>query len=407
MLSNKQKEYLQHCNHRWNIKVGATGSGKSWIDYAVVIPKRIMACRGEGAIVMMGNTRGTLCRNIIDPMRGIWGETLVGNLRADSTIMLFGKRVHVLGADNKKHVARIQGMTIEYAYGDEMTTWVRDVFEMLKSRLRCEHSYFDGTCNPDNPQHYIKQFLDSDADAYCQTSTIDDNPFLPPEFVTELKKEYAGTVYYQRFILGLWAAAEGAIYRMFADNPERYIIDTPPQIQMATIGVDFGGNGSATAFICNGITPGFQSVVTLDEHYFKGIQSPQELEHDFIDFVQRCKGKYNVYTAYCDSAEQTLIEGLRWAAVRAHLAIDIVNARKGPINDRIRFYSALMGADRYKIMRHCTHLKEALETAVWSDKDKTKDVRLDDGSRNIDSLDALEYSTEAVQDTVISMIGRR
>ena len=38
-LSDKQKEYLLNCNHRWNIKVGATGSGKSWLDYAYVIPR--------------------------------------------------------------------------------------------------------------------------------------------------------------------------------------------------------------------------------------------------------------------------------------------------------------------------------------------------------------------------------
>ena len=31
-LSSKQTEYLQSCNHRWNIKIGATGSGKAgWI----------------------------------------------------------------------------------------------------------------------------------------------------------------------------------------------------------------------------------------------------------------------------------------------------------------------------------------------------------------------------------------
>ena len=31
-------------------------------------------------------------------------------------------------------------------------------------------------------------------------------------------KEYAGTVYYNRFILGQWAAAGGIIYRPFADR---------------------------------------------------------------------------------------------------------------------------------------------------------------------------------------------
>lgn len=107
-LSNKQRDYLRNCNHRWNIKIGATGSGKSWLDYAVVIPKRIMALQGQGAAVLLGNTQGTLSRNILDPMREIWGELLVGTISSDNTAQIFGRKVHILGADNKKHVARIQ-----------------------------------------------------------------------------------------------------------------------------------------------------------------------------------------------------------------------------------------------------------------------------------------------------------
>lgn len=96
-LSSKQTEYLQSCNHRWNIKIGATGSGKSWLDYAVVVPKRLLALRGQGAAVMLGNTQGTLSRNILDPMREIWGEGLVGTISSDNTALLFGRRVHILG----------------------------------------------------------------------------------------------------------------------------------------------------------------------------------------------------------------------------------------------------------------------------------------------------------------------
>ena len=59
-LTNKQKEYLLHYTHRWNFKGGATGSGKTFMDICVTIPKRLMATRGEGLIVLMGNTRGTL-----------------------------------------------------------------------------------------------------------------------------------------------------------------------------------------------------------------------------------------------------------------------------------------------------------------------------------------------------------
>ena len=184
-LTEKQREYLLNCSHRWNVKTGATGSGKSFVDMIVTIPKRILAVRGEGLIVLMGNTRGTLERNILEPMRSLW-PGCVGEIRSDNTAQIFGKKCYCLGADTKKHVARIQGATFEYVYGDEVTTWSRDVFEMLKSRLRCEHSHFDGTCNPDNPGHWFKQFLDSDADVYQQAYVIDDG-VLPAHVVAELK----------------------------------------------------------------------------------------------------------------------------------------------------------------------------------------------------------------------------
>lgn len=394
-LTDMQRAYLENCNHRWNIKTGATGSGKSWLDYSVTIPKRILATRGEGLIVLMGNTRGTFERNILDPMRELW-PNLVGTIGADNTVKIFGKKCYVLGADNKKHVARIQGATIEYAYGDEVTTWSKEVFEMLKSRLRCQHSHFDGTCNPDSPKHWFKAFLDSNADIFQQAYNIDDNPFLPADAVEQLKREYFGTVYYQRFILGLWYAADGVVYRQFADDPSKYILnDLSGHIpQFATIGVDFGGNGSAHTFICTGFVHGYHEMVVLEEYYRKEIISPAQLEADFVEFVQMCKSKYTIQDASCDSAEQTLIQGLRNALARSRTPLNVMNAEKKPINDRIRALCRLMGAGRFFVMQHCTHLIEALSTAVWDPKHVTEDVRLDNGTINIDSLDALEYSYE-------------
>lgn len=234
-LSEKQREYLRNCSHRWNVKTGATGSGKSFVDMAATIPLRVQAARGEGLIVLMGNTRGTLERNILEPMRSIWPHC-VGTIRSDNTVTIFGKRCYALGADNKKHVARIQGATFEYVYGDEVTTWSEEVFQMLKSRLRCDHSHFDGTCNPDNPGHWFKQFLDSDADVYQQNYVIEDG-VLPDHIVEELKKEYAGTVYYDRYILGLWVAASGLIYPMYQEAVEDVPDGEPEQ---RVLSLDYG-----------------------------------------------------------------------------------------------------------------------------------------------------------------------
>lgn len=103
-LTEFQQEFLRNCNHRWNIKTGATRSGKTYLDCAVTIPKRICAARGEGLCVMLGNTLGTLERNVLEPMRALWGPDLVGLVRTSASgniVQLFGRKVYVLGADNK------------------------------------------------------------------------------------------------------------------------------------------------------------------------------------------------------------------------------------------------------------------------------------------------------------------
>lgn len=394
--SEKQLAFWRGCSHRWNVKTGATRSGKTYMDY-FLIPRRLTAVAGrEGLNVILGNTRETVRRNVILPMVAIYGPDRISNIRTDNSCTMFGQQVFILGADNEAHVNRLRGASIKYCYGDEITTWNQGVFEMLKSRLDKPYSVFDGTCNPDNPRHWFKQFLDSDADIYQQAYTIDDNPYLDPAFVENLKKEYAGTVLYDRYIRGLWVAAEGAIYRPFLDAPDKFIVDDLPQgetVQRVNIGVDFGGGTSAHAFCAVGFTSR-QRLVILDEYHEQRALDPVTLAAAFVDFVRRCKARWIVSDVWCDSAEQTLINGLRQAASTAGLGVNIGDARKRPINDRIRATLLLMGSGRFVILRDCPQTISALKDALWDGKHVTEDVRLDDGTTNIDSLDCLEYAFE-------------
>jgi len=406
MFSPMQKDFWRECTHRWNVKTGATRSGKTYQDY-FLIPKRLLAVSGkEGLSVILGNTRETIRRNILLPMQQLYGPEYIGNLRADNSCEMFGEKVFCLGADSVNRVDRLRGSSIKYCYGDEVTTWHPDVFDMLKSRLDKPYSIFDGTCNPANPQHWFKRFLDSDADIYQQAYRIDDNPFLDPVFVDNLKHEYSGTVLYDRYILGLWVAAEGVIYRQFADHPERFTVREvdPRRVRSAVIGVDFGGGTSAHAFCCTGFTK--DGIVVLDEYREQAALDPTKLETDFVDFVKRCQMRWLVTDVWCDSAEQTLINGLRTAAARNGIGVNIGNAQKKPINDRIRALCLLMGAGRFTICKGCTETAEALKSALWDSKHTTEDVRLDDGTTNIDSIDALEYSFEREIPNLIDSWGR-
>lgn len=237
----KQAEYLRECNHRWNLKGGATRSGKTYLDYRWVIPKRIRDRRGfEGLTVILGVSKATIERNVLLPMRDIYGDVLVGNISSDNTVMLFGEKCYALGAEKITQVSKLRGSSIKYCYGDEVADWSQDVFELLKSRLDHSYSCFDGTFNPKDPLHWLKQFIDSDADVFYQTYSIDDNPFLDAKFVEELKKEYAGTVLYERYILGLWAASEGALFTTYPQytDDESVLFDGIAHIDAAFGGAD-------------------------------------------------------------------------------------------------------------------------------------------------------------------------
>ncbi|MBO5060248.1 MAG: PBSX family phage terminase large subunit [Clostridia bacterium] len=390
-FSEKQQEYFYNATHRWNIKSGATRSGKTYMDY-FVIPKRLRAVSGkEGLNVILGNTKGTLQRNIIEPLQDLWGIKYVSDICSDNTAMMFGERVYCLGADKINQVDRIRGSSIKYCYGDEVVTWHEDVFNMLKSRLDKEYSRFDGTCNPENPNHWFKKFLDSDVDIYLQEYTIDDNPFLPLSVKENLKREYSGTVFYDRYILGRWCVAEGLIYRTLADNPEQFMIDRKdvPRLHSVCCGEDFGGNKSGHAIVCSGIA---DNVLYVTSAKFKKAEgsTPTQLEKWSVDvFEENFRCTDYMLEIYADSAEQVLING-----IREKTRFNVYNAYKTPIIGRIRLLCRLLAAGRVKFIRgECDELIKALSSATWDDK-QMEDVRLDNGTYNNDIIDAFEYSFE-------------
>ena len=406
----KQKEYLVNATHRWNFKVGAVRSGKTFQDKEDTIPRRVRQRKGlDGLCVIIGVTQATIERNVLRPMRDKFGEGLVGYInKGAGTVWLFGEECYALGAEKVNQVAKIQGSSWKYCYGDEVAKWHKDVFDMAKSRLDKDYSCFDGTCNPEQKNHWLKEFLDSDADIYIQHYTIDDNNFLSDIFKENLKKEYWGTVLYQRYILGLWVNAEGLIYKRYADNQEHYrykkeydknnnIILPKGEIM---VGIDYGGTSSGHSFVATLITYDCKKLIALASERHFGDIDPKKLEDLQVDFIKKVQYKYgNVDYVYPDSAEQVLIRGIKNRLVKEGIYATVKPAKKERIKDRIDCERIMFAYDMIFFMEDdCETLEEALASALWK-KEKThvtegEDERLDDGSTDIDSLDAFEYSFE-------------
>lgn len=402
LLSDKQQEYIVDANHRLNFKRGARRCGKSYLDYLYIIPQSIVERKGlAGLNFIFGVSKSTIERNVLQPMRELYGKDLVGYINNKNIAIIFNEEVHCLGCEKVSQVSKIQGTSAKFVYGDEVAKWNKEVFYMILGSLDKPYSIFHGSLNPESNSHWLKkEFLDvrdeKNLDIYEQHYTIFDNPFLPKEFVDSLCKEYAGTVYYDRLILGEWKNAEGLIYKTFANNKSEHIVNEyPKDLFKVIIGVDFGGNGSKTAFVCSGVSRNYETLFILKSERVMENTSPTELEKRFIKFAKECQETFKLpLEIRCDSAEQILIAGIKNAVIRSGLRASVFNAFKKPINDRIMFLIKLFGLKKVKIYKDCKSVIDALEEASYVND--SSDERLDNGTTDIDTIDALEYSFEPV-----------
>ena len=116
-LTNKQKEFIRNGNHRYNIKVGATRSGKTFLDILYTIPKRLRERHGlAGLNVILGVSKSTIQRNVIEPLQELYGVNLVGDIKSDNIATIFGEQVYCLGAEKVNQVSKIRGSSIKYCY---------------------------------------------------------------------------------------------------------------------------------------------------------------------------------------------------------------------------------------------------------------------------------------------------
>lgn len=414
-ISEKQRQILAFPFTTYDALIcdGAIRSGKTALMMLGFVDDA-MRRYDRQRFAICGKTVDSAVKNIVQPyLATVWVRERYRLTwrRSDKLLIVSdGRRENVFeifGGKDEASFMLIQGRTLAGVLLDEVALQPRSFVEQALARCSVAGSKFWFNCNPGSPGHWFYQEWVSRAkerNALRLHFQLEDNPALDEKIIRRYHSLYTG-VFYKRYIKGLWVAAEGTVYAQFADDPEAFLLDRAPAIARAVIGVDFGGTGSAHSFTLTGFTPGYRDVILLDEWYHdnrkQGRLSPAQLDAAFTGFVRRAQARYRVAEAFCDSAEQTLIQGLTVAAVRERLPIAVRNARKGPINDRIAFYNSLMAQGRFKVLRHCTAAIDALASAVYDSRKPGEDVRLDDGSTNIDSLDSLEYSTEHVQNDIL------
>lgn len=382
LLSQKQLEFARYANHRWNFKGGATRSGKTYLDFKWIIPLRIRERAGkDGLAVILGVTKSTIERNVLEPMRNLYGDKLVGTISSDNTAWIFGEKCYCLGAEKVSQVSKIRGASIKYCYGDEVADWSEEVFALLKSRLDKKYSCFDGTYNPQYPNHWLKKFLDSNADIFSQVYTIDDNPFLPPSFVENLKKEYAGTVFYDRYILGKWTLAEGLVYPMFGDS---CIVQDIPDTGDFYISIDYGTHNPFSAGLwCVTKT----EAVRIGEYYYCGREERKEkTPEEYYSEVKRLAGGRDIKCLIVDPSADAFI-----ATVKKHHDFKV----RGAVNDvlpGIQTTAEMIASGKLKIHESCEDAIREFGLYRWDEKAESDRVV----KENDHAMDEIRYMVMTV-----------
>lgn len=411
MISNKQKKILAFPYSRYDALIcdGAVRSGKTSIMMWAFVRWAMENFSGQ-RFGVCGRTVDSCTKNIIVPFTAmsLAKERYIIRWRRGDKVMevrcgAVTNYFEVFGGKDEASYTLIQGRTLAGVLLDEVVLMPRSFVEQALARCSVDGARLWFSCNPGSPHHWFYQEWikrSRERNALYLHFEMTDNPGLSKRTLERYENMYAG-IFYDRYVRGLWVAAEGIVYKDFANDTEKYLIGDPLEwakqngtsFSIISIGVDFGGTKSATKFQATGITKDFR-VVALEEEYIKNEEiDPNALNRRFATFCQLITSKYGYSQTRADSAETVLIRGLDHTAKKMHLGTQVKNAMKLQITDRIRLVVLLMKQGRFKVSRNCPHLIDAMQTAIY-DPDKFEDERLDDGTSDIDSLDAFEYSIE-------------
>lgn len=411
MISEKQRKILAFPYSKYDALIcdGAVRSGKTSIMMWAFVRWAMENFSGQ-RFGICGKTVDSASKNIVVPFTSmsLAKERYILRWRRSDKILEVRRGAvtnyfEVFGGKDESSYALIQGRTLAGVLLDEVVLMPRSFVEQALTRCSVDGAKLWFSCNPGSPHHWfytewIKRHEERNA-LYLHFE-MTDNPGLTQKTLERYENMFAG-IFYDRYVRGLWVAAEGVVYSDFANNTEKYLIDDPlewakqndTRFSTISLGVDFGGTKSATKFQAVGITPRYE-VVALEEEYLTGNElDPDALNRRFETFVRAINVKYGRGQTRADNAETVLIRGLAHTAQAKQLGTQVKNALKLPIVDRIRLVVLLMKQGRFLVSRNCPHLIDALQTAIY-DPDKFEDERLDDGTSDIDSLDALEYSIE-------------
>lgn len=390
------------------IAEGAIRAGKTIVGSLSYILWSMSTFKNQQFIIS-GKTIGSLRRNVITPLKDILyarGYNLFERKNENVLVVSDGKNRNtyfLFGGRDERSQDLVQGITAAGAFLDEVALMPQSFVEQVLARCSVEGSKLWFNCNPEGPSHwfYINHVLKYKEHKYVRIHfNIEDNLSLSEDIVERYKNMFTG-IFYERFILGKWAFADGVIYDCYTEAKNTYTEANKKDVLPISILENDIINGGAPFYGCDyGIynpqvyLEGYKIRKPNDpipyfyienEYYYDGRKSMKqktdsEYVSDFISFVDNKRYKQVII----DPSASSLI-----AAMRSE-GIEVMKA-KNDVNDGIRIVYELMASGHILINKdRCKNLISELGLYIWNEKKTDRGID-EPVKQNDHCCDALRY----------------
>ena len=361
IFSPKQLESLRDSDAKINIWQGAVRSGKTFISLWRFLKEICMDKKSsEGEFALVARTYDSIKRNLVPLLYEMIGYDLQYYI-GKREMYIWGRKIHLIGADDERAESKIRGATFLGAYVDEATLIPEGFFKMLVSRCSMKGARIFATTNPDSPFHWLKtEFIDDNPDVKHWAFTLEDNPQLDEETKNYLVRQYRG-LWYNRFIQGHWVQASGAIYDFF-DSAIHVIKHIPAPSAYSIVGIDYGTT-NPTAFVMVSFNPLRYPNMWVEKEYMWDSKQRQRQKTDSEyaqDLKQFISGK-RIDGIYLDPSAASFRTELYRLSIKPRYA-------ENEVMEGIRYVANLFVSGTIKICDTCPELIKEMQSYVWDPK---------------------------------------
>lgn len=360
---------------------GAVRSGKTLCMGLSFVLWAFSAFRGR-SLAICGKTIRGVRRNLITELTPLLlelGFTVEDKVSQNLLVLARGNRenrFYLFGGRDEGAASLIQGMTLAGVLLDEVALMPHSFVEQALARCSVAGAKYWFNCNPESPGHWFyREWIEKreERNALYLHFTMEDNPSLSEETRKRYRELFSG-VFYRRFVLGEWVAAQGLVYPFAGE----LLCDRPAEpFQDWAVSCDYGTVNPTSMGLW-----GLQNGVwyRVDEYYFDSRQrGEQRTDEEHYRALEQLCGDRKVRHMVVDPSAASFL-----AVVRRHGRFPAV-AAENDVLDGIRRVSTALKEGRIRVCRCCTDTAREFGLYRWAD-DLQRDAPVKEHDHAMDDI---------------------